>query len=131
VVAAGAEFGVQLVGAAAAFLLALVQVGQVPVQEVGLPGRGVREQASASASADGLAVEVQVAADLSDGQAAGPRRGRLGRGDLFAQAGAVAGGRPLDRLSEIVQQVPPVGDLDGERGAAGRPLTAPSGIRTV
>jgi hypothetical protein len=43
-------------------------------------------------------------------------------GSLIAQAGAVAGGRAPGRLGEVVQQVPPVGGLDGERGAAGRAL---------
>jgi hypothetical protein len=31
-------------------------------------------------------------------------------------------GGSFDRVGEVVQQVPPVGDLDGERGAAGGTL---------
>jgi len=85
---------------------------------------------------------VQGPADLGDGQAAGQRgvhlgvavpgpvralalgwwldgRCRLGLAGLVAQAGAVPGSGPLDRVGEVVEQVPPVGHLDCERGAAG------------
>jgi hypothetical protein len=66
---------VRLVGAVAAFLPALVQPGQVRVQDPGPPGRGVREKAAGigggGIAAHGLAVQVQFTADLGDGQAAG------------------------------------------------------------
>jgi hypothetical protein len=34
----------------------------------------------------------------------------------------VAGDRALDRLGEVMEQVPPLGDLDGEWRASGRAL---------
>jgi hypothetical protein len=54
------------------------------------------------------------------------RRDRAGRGGpgqrgVIAQAGAVTGDRRLDRLGEVMRRVP-VGDLDGERRAAGGAL---------
>ena len=38
---------------------------------------------------------------------------------LFLQAGAVAGDGALDGFGQVVPQVPPVGDLDGQRRAFG------------
>jgi hypothetical protein len=84
---------------------------------------------------------VQEAADLGDGQAAGQRgldlaiavpgfpgalpfwrcrriRGCFGLGGFVAQAGAVTRGGSFHRVSEVVQQMPAVSDLDGERSAA-------------
>jgi hypothetical protein len=37
----------------------------------------------------------------------------------FLQAGAVAGDSALDGFGEVVPQMPPVGDLGGQRGALG------------
>jgi hypothetical protein len=44
-------------------------------------------------------------------------RGRRGFGvwGRVLQAGAVAADGTLDRLGQVVPQVPPVGDLDGQR----------------
>jgi hypothetical protein len=53
------------------------------------------------------------------------RRGRrglglgVGLGGFFLQAGAVAGNGPFDGVGQVVQQVPAISDLDGERCAAG------------
>ncbi len=47
------------------------------------------------------------------------RRRALARGGLVSQAGLVPGDGPFDCFGEVVQQVPAVGDLDGERCAAG------------
>ena len=139
----------QAVGAAAAFFPPLVQVGQVRVEEAGLhrPGAGTQVAGAGrgGVAAHCLAVQVQGAADLGDGQAAGQRdvnpgvtvlgllgtlplrhcrriRGCFGLGGFVAQAGAVPRGGPFHRVGEVVQQMPAVGDLDGERGAAGGAL---------
>ena len=72
--------------------------------DLGVPGPGPRCQASLSG-----------------------RRGRrgfwlrpgIGLGTWFLQAGTVAGDRTLDGFGEVVPQVPPVGDLDGQRRALG------------
>jgi hypothetical protein len=124
---------------------ARLQVGQVRAQKT-VPGRrGVRQEltgvGSAGVAAHGSAVQVQGGADLGQVQAApkcGVDRGvagpgllrpqplrccgagrRLRRSGLVAQAGFVPGDGPFDGVGEVVQQVPTVGDLDGERGTAG------------
>jgi len=124
---------------------ARLQVGQVRAQET-VPGRrGVRQEltgvGSAGVAAHGSAVQVQGGADLGQVQAApqcGVDRGvagpgllrpqplrccgtgrRLRRSGLVAQAWFVPGDGPFDGAGEVVQQVPAVGDLDGERGTAG------------
>ena len=43
----------------------------------------------------------------------------LGLGGFFLQAGAVAGDGPFHGTGQVVQQVPAVSDLDGERRAVG------------
>jgi hypothetical protein len=43
----------------------------------------------------------------------------VGLGGFFLQAGAVAGNGPFDGVGQVVQQVPAISDLDGERRAAG------------
>src|ERR1017187_949061 len=46
-------------------------------------------------------------------------RPALARGGLVSQAGLVPGDGAFDCFGEVVQQVPAVGDLDGERCSAG------------
>jgi hypothetical protein len=48
-----------------------------------------------------------------------PARRSFGLGGLVAQAGLVAGGGSFDSLGEVVEQMPPVRDLDSKRGTAG------------
>jgi hypothetical protein len=144
-VAAGLDLLQQAAVAVAAFLPPFAQVGQVRVKEVAPGCGGVCQQLARvrgiGVAAHGRAVQVQDGADLGQVQAAakrgvaGPgllrappfrcwRAGRcyLGRGSLIAQAQFVTGDGPLDSVGEIVQQVPPVRDLDSERGAPGRAL---------
>jgi hypothetical protein len=127
-----------------------MQVGQVRVEEARpcRPGAGAQVAGAGcgGVAAHGLAVHLQGTADLGDGQAAAQggvnlaiavpcllstltfwrcrdaRDARLGLGGFAAQAGAVPGGGSFDCVGEVVQQVPAVGDLDGERGAAGGAL---------
>jgi len=76
-VAAGADLLVQPSGAVAAFFPPGVQVGQVRVQEAGLRGPGAAGQLAGTSgggvAAHGLAVQLQDAADLGQGQPAGQR----------------------------------------------------------
>jgi len=57
-------------------------------------------------------------AALRDGRGPGRRRGS-GLCWRVLQAGAVPGDSSLDSLGQVVPQVPPVGDLGGQRGALG------------
>lgn len=76
---------------------------------------------------------MQVAADLGNSQAVGQRCVDLGvavahragtppPGSPRVVIGAVSGDGPLHGLGEVVKKVPPVGNLDGERSAAGGAL---------
>ena len=103
-------------------------------------------------AAHGAPVQAQFAADLGEVHAAGqggvdlgvpgagpgthfplPCRGHrrgggvLGLDRLLAQAGPVAGDSPLHGAGEVVQQVPPVGHLRCEGGAAGGAVGIASG----